>query len=642
MIPLLLAIGARCAVLGVDDPLTTSAREFYVDGVRPPGTLLLNILSKNEAEHFRRTLPVWAQIIDYWVIGIDEDTTDDSVAVVNEILGHIPGKIVTIRGFDGMGPSWSEIVKEGYESYPEATHGIISDADFAPLNVKAFDKRELDIRASKLSYTMWTEDHQHHRNLDWIYRNVRGAYVARRTHQQVKVPSLPDQATHNDVYRGHVQSLPCDERTGGFQDRTGSSRKWSRYTGWLLKDLQEYPDDTRSWYYTAHASFDHFLQIFQRAPAELTPFDWRRLEESEMFFQKRIAHAGRFEERYFAVIKLAEIYDRFRRWRGSGRGATPGALERAHDLYALAIKMDQARCDGYFYHGQLYRLSGETLASLEPLLAGATLLTPSRTLFNWEYLYKCLIHLELARSATALSDDELRAYRPTARSNALGAPPGPFFTSLRRSLDIGARYCKDQLGIDEPDLTEITRLARQLEARLGAIERSQKRVRGKERNTVAGTAPDLTSALAAAEPPQAVAPKRGASPAPKRDGAAWIPVGLASTPGGLRERGAHHKFAAPLQRFVAFLSSSAQRAALEAELGAAPLYAALVEQQRALQALLDAPFPLCRDFRTGSRAYREWFSAARGEIEARMTSARARGMLGQWVALAKPLTEACR
>ena len=633
ILPLILAIATRRAVLGVDDPLTTSAREFYVDGVRPPGTLLLNILSKNEAEHFRRTLPVWAKIIDYWVIGIDEHTTDDSVAVVNEILGHIPGKIVTIRGFDGMGPSWSEIVKEGYERYPEATHGIISDADFSPLNVAGFDKRELDIRASKLSYTMWTDDHQHHRNLDWIYRNVRGAFVARRTHQEVKVPTLPDQETHNDAFRGHVQSLSCDERTGGFQDRTGSSRKWSRYTGWLLKDLQEYPDDTRSWYYTAHASFDHFLQVFQRDPAELTPFDWRRLEESEMFFQKRIALAGRFEERYFAVLKLAEIYDRFRRWRGSGRGATPGALERAHDLYALAIKMDKARCDGYFYQGQLFRLSGDTVASLEPLLAGATLLTPSRTLFNWEYLYTCLIHLELARSATALSDSELRTYRPTARSNALGNPPGPFFNSLRHSLTVGARHCKDQSGIDEPDFSEITGLARQLESRLGAIERSRKRARATQRNST-----ERVTAAKKAAPPAAGVPQ-----ATTKWGAAWIPVGLASTVGGFHERGAHHKFAAPLQRFVDYIMlSSAHRATLEAELGAAPLYASLVEQLRALQEVLDAPFPLCRDFRTRSRAYRAWFSAARSEIEARMVSAGAQTVLEEWLALAKPLSEACR
>lgn len=39
-------------------------------GQRVPGTLLLNILTMNEAQNLDRTLPIWAEIIDYWIIGI--------------------------------------------------------------------------------------------------------------------------------------------------------------------------------------------------------------------------------------------------------------------------------------------------------------------------------------------------------------------------------------------------------------------------------------------------------------------------------------------------------------------------------------------------------------------------------------------
>ena len=63
---------------------------------RPPGTLLLNMLVKNEEEHLTRTLPKWAKLIDYWIIGVDEDNSDDSVAVIKRTIGHIPGHIVTV------------------------------------------------------------------------------------------------------------------------------------------------------------------------------------------------------------------------------------------------------------------------------------------------------------------------------------------------------------------------------------------------------------------------------------------------------------------------------------------------------------------------------------------------------------------
>jgi len=63
---------------------------------RPPGTLLLNMLIKNEEDHLARTLPRWAKIIDYWVIGVDDNNTDSSPAVIRKHLGHIPGEIVIV------------------------------------------------------------------------------------------------------------------------------------------------------------------------------------------------------------------------------------------------------------------------------------------------------------------------------------------------------------------------------------------------------------------------------------------------------------------------------------------------------------------------------------------------------------------
>ena len=37
---------------------------------RQPGKLLLNMLIKDEAEHLERSLPKWAPLIDYWIVGI--------------------------------------------------------------------------------------------------------------------------------------------------------------------------------------------------------------------------------------------------------------------------------------------------------------------------------------------------------------------------------------------------------------------------------------------------------------------------------------------------------------------------------------------------------------------------------------------
>jgi hypothetical protein len=75
-----------------------------------------------------------------------------------------------------MGPTWSQLVDVGIKNYPEATHGILADADYVPLQ-DSFDRMELDINCPQHAFTIWTEDHRLERNMDWIYRNLPGAKV---------------------------------------------------------------------------------------------------------------------------------------------------------------------------------------------------------------------------------------------------------------------------------------------------------------------------------------------------------------------------------------------------------------------------------------------------------------------------------
>jgi hypothetical protein len=133
------------------------------------------MLIKNEAENLRRTLPKWAKIADYWIVGVDDANSDDSVDVIKRYLGHLPGEIVIVH-FDGMGPTWTKLVEVGIKNYPDATHGILSDADYVPLQ-DTLDKSSLDVRCAQHSFSIWTEDRGLERNMDWIYRNLPGAKV---------------------------------------------------------------------------------------------------------------------------------------------------------------------------------------------------------------------------------------------------------------------------------------------------------------------------------------------------------------------------------------------------------------------------------------------------------------------------------
>ena len=346
---------------------------------RPPGTLLLNMLTKNEAEHLNRTLPLWAAVIDYWIIGVDDANSDASEAVIHRHLGHLPGRIVTVH-FTGMGPTWTLLVEAGLQHFPMATHGIIADADFAPMSAR-LDRMQLDVRCSKHMYTVYTEDHMTSRRMDWIYRNLRNVSVTRRTHQILNAPALPSQ----EVFQTLID-LSVDEREGGFQDRSGE--KDARYIRWLELDLLDYPDDPRTLYYLAYAHLNLFLTSHAAGTDSAGLVD-ANLSRAIGYFERRAAVEGNFEERWFAVLKLGEVYERFLRdWATAER------------WYREARERDGDRADPAFYLGQHYRLAGAYEEGWRWLVQAARLPRPSRSLFQWELLYQCLRYVELAEAAT--------------------------------------------------------------------------------------------------------------------------------------------------------------------------------------------------------------------------------------------------
>jgi len=354
---------------------------------RPPGRLLLNMLVRNEAENLARTLPKWKHVIDYWIIGVDEKNDDDSVAIIKRELGHLPGEIATVHGFDGHGPTWTTLVDLGVAHYPGATHGIIADADFAPMQSR-LDRAELDIRCSKHMYTIWTEDHRNERKMDWIYRNIPGAKIKRRTHQVVEVPIFPEQ----EVYQTLI-NLPLDERAGGYGDRSGN--KQERYIAWMAADLKDFPDDPRALYYLGYG----YLDLYN------VKHDQHALQQAIHYFDRRVElppAVGNKEERWFAMLKLAEIHERYLRdW------------NKAEAYYRRCIALDDVRADPHFYIGQHYRLTGQPALAEPHLHTAATLKAPVRSLFMWYYLYDCLGELEYGRNHLLRTTPSLKQSKKT-------------------------------------------------------------------------------------------------------------------------------------------------------------------------------------------------------------------------------------
>ncbi|KAJ6229953.1 tpr repeat-containing protein [Anaeramoeba flamelloides] len=343
-----------------------------------PG-LLLNMLTRDEAVNLERTLPKWAKIIDYWVIGLDVLNTDNSEEIIEKHLGHLPGKMVYVN-FTGMGPTWSILVEEGIKSFPECSHGIISDADFIPVS-ESFNRNEFDPLVSKYLFKMWTDGQSSVRNLDWIYRNIPGAKVERRVHQILTVPPIEGQ----DLYVDWC-SLEVEDSKGGFMDRTG--KRSQKYIYYLELDLEDHPGDARTLYYLAHAHYEFFTDN-QDNPSQI---HWDHLDKALHYFQLRSEISTDNEEgRWFSILLMGEINERFlKKW------------DPAMKHYLDCLELDPERAEPTFYIGQHYRLMGEYKTAEKWLRKSLDLPFPPRSLFNWKYLYSCLRYIEYGRTVKNL------------------------------------------------------------------------------------------------------------------------------------------------------------------------------------------------------------------------------------------------
>jgi len=397
-------------------------------------TLMLVMVVKNERAHLERSLPKWAPLVDYWIVGVDDKNTDGSEELIQSTLGHLPGEMMTVQ-FDGMGPTLTQLIQRGLEKYPNATHGILADADFTPISTPAdWSKHELDLMTSKHSFTIWNEKNKEWRRMDWIYRNIPGVKVIRRTHQTLEVPAIPGQLRYTKEITFQVR-----EYTGGYQDRSGT--KQDTYIRWLEKDLEEMPGDGRTVYYLAVANLLKFMsghdphwQVRENGPTLKNA-----LEALKLFRECSQMSSSSSEQRYFALTEAAQLCERYL-----------NRFKEAEEDYLKAAEMDPVRADAWHGVGELHRKQGQYGKAVHYLRKAAALVMPRRNFGQNEYLYICTRHLSLAKA--------VQKHKKATAADIYDA---------KQSLVIALAKCNpDQQG-------EVEELIQQINAKDGSQTRSE-------------------------------------------------------------------------------------------------------------------------------------------------------------------------
>lgn len=190
-------------------------------------TLCLSMIVKNEEKLIRKCLESVKPYIDYWIIGIDVDSTDATEEIIHEVLHDIPGELHHDE-WKGFGYNRTICIRRAAS---KADYVLRCDADF----ILEVEDEEFKSKLVGDSYLVdingdYLLDVLHKSDLNWYYKG--------RTHE----------CADSDSINADVICLEGIRYTTTY-DGWNRAIKWERDLELLKLDLEDNPLDSRTNFY---------------------------------------------------------------------------------------------------------------------------------------------------------------------------------------------------------------------------------------------------------------------------------------------------------------------------------------------------------------------------------------------------------
>ena len=190
-------------------------------------TLCLSMIVKNEEKLIRKCLESVKPYIDYWIIGIDVDSTDATEEIIYEVLNDIPGELHHDE-WGGFGYNRTLCIRRAAS---KADYVLRCDADF----ILVVDDEEFKSKLVEDSYLLdingdYLLDVLHKSDLNWYYQG--------RTHEC----ATSDSINVNIIFLEGVKYTTT-------YDGWNRNIKWERDLELLKLDLVDAPLEGRTNFY---------------------------------------------------------------------------------------------------------------------------------------------------------------------------------------------------------------------------------------------------------------------------------------------------------------------------------------------------------------------------------------------------------
>ena len=282
-----------------------------------PLRICLAMIVRDESQSLPRLVASLGDIVDEWCI-IDTGSTDGTPELVQDLLGHLPGRLEH-RPWKDFGHNRTELVRL-CRTLPGVTHLLLADADMTFVAADDFRERLAEQTAPMLLVPVESGAHVHRmpylvgNDVDWYYESPTHEYLT----ADVRVDIAPFDAL---VVIHHAD--------GGAR-----ADKFERDRHLLEARIIERPDDLRSVFYLART-----LQTLGRG------------DEAIAMYERRIAMGQWEQEIHVSLREIGQIH------------ADAGRAAEAVWAWQRAIEQRPSRPEAYYRLGRLLNASSLHIAA---------------------------------------------------------------------------------------------------------------------------------------------------------------------------------------------------------------------------------------------------------------------------------------
>jgi tetratricopeptide (TPR) repeat protein len=393
-------------------------------------SLCLLMMLRNEESNLRLNLSLWRDLVDCYVFGIDDRTTDESEAAIAALLPPSTPRIVFKYTFDGFSAGRNELLREAWRSYSNATHVLMADPDWRP-DLQTIRKNDLDLDHQTFEFMIWDRSGHTTRQVAWLQRHIPNLAFKYRLHEVLDVPG--------GFFPVKNLSWEVREVEGPQSWHTpmhGHSRSAARYAfdlSLLEKDYAEMPDDLHTLFYMGITTMAHFEMEMGNGVHQRTP-------ERQEIINRSMSYFERVHELYGSQgPDILEMVWSSVRWLAYGYHYLAGDAEVAKHWYLRCIELDPKRPDCQVFYSRLLLEQGRLDDAWARAQASLLMAYPKRQFANFYYTYECFLPVQAAMVIKArieggmigadTEEDALRTGTILRRHFGLHCDKGPIMDS---------------------------------------------------------------------------------------------------------------------------------------------------------------------------------------------------------------------